>query len=226
METLHIIPNWFLGLNTGFEILFFIFTALIAFYAFRVYKLSDQKESRNFGLAFAFLSLSYLTIIFLNTLFLSIIHGNFRSLDFDDFMGLKNIGVLIYVVSAILGFITLFYTTLRSGSKSLYVTLLTLSLLAIGFSRDQSLMIYFISSLFLIMITLFYFKSYSLTKNKTTYYMALAMAFLFLSNLLMAFVGNYFLPNIYVLSVLLEIASYSLIIFSLTRIIKNGKKKK
>ena len=226
MEPLHIIPAWFLGLNTTFEIIFVIFTALIAFYSFKIYRISRQRESRIFGLSFLFLSLSYASIIVANILFLCILRGGFCTIEIGDIISLKNLFVLLYLSFLVLGFITLFYTTLKSKNTRLYFLLLFLSLTSIFYSADRSLSIYFISSLFLLLIGIHYFKQYSLIKNKNTLYVAIGISLIFISNVLMGFVGNYTLPNLYVISSFLEIAGYIFIVSSLIKVLKNGKKTK
>lgn len=226
MEVLHLIPNWFFGINLGFESLFFIFTAVIAFYSFKVYNLSGQEQSKKFGLAFTSLSLSYLFLVFLNSIFLSIMQGNLRALDLDDLIGIKNLAILFYVVFLLLGFITLFYTVTKLRSEPFFISLVLLSIFALMFSRDMSITIYLLSSLFLLLITFFYFREYHLTKNKNTGAMAFSMLCLLFSNISMSVVGNYFLPNLYVFSRFLEIVAYSIIIISLVKLMNNGKKKK
>lgn len=226
MEALHLIPTWFLGLDLTFEILFCLFTALIAAYSFKIYKISEQKESKNFALAFTFLSLSYLVLIFLNSWFLSIITGNVRILDIDDFIGMKNLLVLSYTTFLILGFVTLFCTTLKAKSPSIFIALVSISLFSIFSTCNKSLIMFAIPSLLLLFITFFYFKEYRETKNNNTLLFGIAMLLLLASNIYMTFVGDYSSSNCYVISRFLEMAAYIIIILDLFSIIKNGKKKK
>ena len=226
MAVLYILPQWFFKLNIIFEIIFFLCTAIIAIYSFKIYKLSEQKQIRNFAFAFSFLSLSYFILSLLNSSFLYIMTGELRVLDFYKFIDIKNIGVSLYIGFFILGFISLLYATLKLKSIRIYIALLVITALAIRFSCFKSLTIYLITSLFLILITFHYFREYIRFKNENTLLVGIAMLFLLISNVLMSFVGNYIQPNLYVISRLIELLAYALIITSLYKIVKNGKKKK
>jgi hypothetical protein len=226
MEVIHLIPAWFVGFHVSFEIIFLIATAIIATYSFKIYRASDQKQSRNFGLAFLLLSLSYLSLIVINCLFLSAINGNLRALDLDDIMGMKDFAVFLYLFFLISGFLTLYYTTLKSKTPATFLLLAILSLASIKYSCDKSISAYLIPVLFLCFVTYHYFKEYSTTKNKNTLILGLAMALLILSNLSMAYVANFFMPNLYVLAHFMELAAYSFIIYTLIKVLKYGKKAK
>jgi hypothetical protein len=152
--------------------------------------------------------------------------GELRVLDFYKFIDIKNIGVSLYIGFFILGFISLLYATLKLKSIRIYIALLVITALAIRFSCFKSLTIYLITSLFLVLISYHYFREYFRFKNENTLLVGIAMLFLLISNVLMSFVGNYIQPNLYVISRLIELLAYALIITSLYKIVKNGKKKK
>jgi hypothetical protein len=226
MEVLHLIPSWFLSFHIAFEIIFLLATAIIASYSFKIYTVSGQKQSRNFAFAFLFLSLSYLALIFINSLFLSAISGNLRSLDLDDIMGLKNMAVFFYLTFSILGFLTFYYTTSKCKSPMTYLLLGLLSLVSIHYSCEKSVLVYLIPVIFLIFISYQYFKEYYNTKNKYTLILGIAASLLLLSNLSLGFTARYFLPNLYVLAHFMELAAYSFIIYTLIKVLNYGKKKK
>jgi len=219
-------PDWFFELNLLFEILFAIFTAAIAYYSIKIYKLSSQEESRNFGWSFGFLSLSYLLLVFLNSAFMSLMASGLRAMEMDSILGLRNFIIVAYLLCFIVGLVTLFYTTLKTKSLRIYALLLALCTAAIYFSCNRSVIIYLVSSILLFFIAYNYLSEYKRNNNKNTLYVGLGMSFLFVSNILMGFVGNYIFYNFYVISRIFEIAAYSTIMFSLIRILNYGKKKK
>jgi hypothetical protein len=226
METFHIIPAGFIGFNILFNIIFALFTAIIAAYSMRIYWLSKEKESKNFGLSFIFLSASYIFLFLLNTIFLSAISGDLRRLDFEDIMGIKNTLVMLYSISFILGFSTLFYTTTKIKSTTLYILLTLLSVIALGFSSDRSLVLYSIASIFLALIVIFYIKVYACNRNNNTLIFGISMFLLLISNIFMILSGDYFMPSAYVIAVLIALAAYGIIFICLLKIINHGKKKK
>ena len=224
MAQLHSIPNWFAGFNIFFEILFLIATALVAFYAFKIYKLSRHNETKLFGISFASLSISYLVLAVVNIFFLSASENNTFALTIRRIIDVKNTAIGLYIVFFIIGFVTLLYTTLKTNRLRIYGILLILTFTAINFSFDKVFMIYFISSLFLLFINYHYFVEYRKKKNTNIFLVLIGMFFLFLSNVI-------FLPQIiyiptYVISHSLELIGYSFIVASLVKVIQNGKKKK
>jgi len=226
METIHLIPNWFVGFHISFEVVFMLATAIIAFYAFKIFKISEQRESRNFGIAFLFLSLSYLTLIILNHLFLSVLSGNLRSLDIDDLIGLKNLALSLYVIFLTLGFLILYHTTSKFKSTPNLILLAALSIMSIKYACEKSILIYFIPATFLLFITYNYFKDYYSNKNKNTLLLSSSMFFLLLSNLSLGSVAKFFQPNLYVLAHFIELIAYGIIIYTLMRVLNYGKKTK
>lgn len=226
MESLHIIPSWFFGYNIFLEVVFAIFTGVVAFYAFKIYRLSYQRESKLFGASFTFLSVSYIIMALINILFLTVSQGNSLALNIERIIDLKNVLVGLFVFSFLLGFVTLFYTTLKIESGRVYSILAILFIISINYSYDKSLTIYFLSSVFLLFINYHYFREYFIKKHKSALLTFLGMTFLLASNLSLILEANYFLPSMYVLSNILELIGYGLIILSLLHVLKNGKKKK
>ncbi len=226
MEILHIMPAWFLNLNLIFELLFFIFAAAIAIYSFRIYALTKQRESKIFGFAFSFLGLSHLALAIVNNLFLSIISGGLRELDFDDIINLRNILVVAYVMFFIIGLISLVYISFKAKSIRTYLILLALSLVSIWFACNKSFVIYLLASIFLLLISGYYLSEYRRNHNVNTLFVFLGFSALAISSIFLAFVADYLLPQAYVSAYFIELIGYSLIISSLIKILKDGKKTK
>lgn len=223
---LHIMPSWFLSANILFEFLFFIFAAAISYYAFSAYKLTNQRESKIFGWSFLFLAISHFALIIINSLFLSITQGGFRTLEFGDLMGIKNFMVASYVFFFILGLITITYMSLKIKSKKTYFLLIFLSIIILFCSMTLSLLIYSLASLLLLFITMYYFSEFIRTRNKNTLFVLIGFFMLLVTNLLLSIVTRYSLPSVYVLAYLTEVVGYTLIILSLINVLNYGKKKK
>lgn len=226
MESLHVIPSWFFGYNIFLEMIFAIFTGVVAFYSFKIYKLYSQRELKLFGTSFTFLSISYITLTLINILFLTLVQNNNFVLNVERIIDIKNILITLFVFSFLLGFVTLFYTTLKIKSGRVYTLLAILFMIAINFSYDKSFMIYLLSSIFLVFINYHYFREYSIKKHKNVLFVLLGMVFLLASNLSLIAEANSFVPEMYVFSNILELIGYSSILLSLVYVLKNGKKKK
>lgn len=226
MEILHIMPSTFLNTNIFFEWIFFIFAIAISYYAFKIYSLTDKRESKIFGWAFSFLAISHLALIVINSLFLSILNGGFRALEFENLIGIKNITISAYIFFLILGLITLFYTSLKIKSTRVYILAVILSMIILFFSLSKSMLIYLLASIFLLFITSYYFSEFIKTKNKNTLLVSIGFLMLLICNFLLALVADYSLSSAYVLAYVFEAIGYVLIILSLVKILYYGKKAK
>jgi hypothetical protein len=226
MESLHIIPSWFLGINILFECLFFIFAAAISAYSVKIYRLANQRESKIFAWAFGFLAVSHLLLLISNSLFLSITQGGMSILAIEDILDFKNFIVWSYVSFFVLGFLTLLYLSLKIKSARVYSLLVALSAIALVASHNLSFLAYSLAAIFLAFISYHYFVEFKRTHNKNTLNVMNGFILLFVSNLLIGLVADYGLPSFYVTANILEIIGYSFIVYSLLNVLKYGEKKK
>ena len=226
MEILHVMPAWFLSTNILFELLFFIFAAAIAFYSLRIYRITRQRESRIFGLAFLSIALSRLALFLVNAFFLTLTKGGLRVLEFEDIMSIKDIAVTAYVSLFIIGLITLVYLSLKIKNPKYYLLLILLSAIALVSGLNKSFLIYSLAFIFLVIISFNYINEFLKTKNKNTFLVALGFILLAISSLLLVIVADYLMPRVYVAAYLLEVLGYVSIFSSLISILKNGKKTK
>ena len=76
-----------------------IITLLVSIYSFRVYRLSGQKKSRTFGLAFLFISISYFIQSFINLAIISELNENVLNLiEFRNLITLDNIAIFFHMI--------------------------------------------------------------------------------------------------------------------------------
>ncbi|MEK6801001.1 MAG: hypothetical protein AABY10_03360 [Nanoarchaeota archaeon] len=225
MERIYILPGWFFGYSIILEFMFFLLAGIVALYAFKVYKLTYRREAKLFGGAFSFLSASYLILCLSNLFFLKI-SGNIREYWIEGVYQIKALFFVLYIVSLVSGLGTLVYATQKEKNNELYFIMIVVSILGVLLSSDKSFMIYFVSSLFLLFVVYHYISLYKLKGNRNTFFVMLGMVFFFVSNLLLMLVDDYFVPNLYALSHVLDILGYVFIFFSLISILQNGKKKK
>jgi hypothetical protein len=224
MAHLYSVPDWFLEINLAFHLVFIIVSALVALYAYRIYKLSGQRELKLFSLSFAFLSLSHLVEVFISIFFLSVSGTDVHPLIIQRIPDVQNISVAFYILFFILGLVTLLYTTLKIKRLRVYTLLIVLTFAAINYSFNKPIMIYLISSLFLLFVNYHYLMEYREKRNCNLFLVFVGITALFLSNLLLLLEPNSILT--YVSSNTIELIGYIFIAFSLLKVIKDGKKKK
>jgi hypothetical protein len=59
-------PQWFLGYDTFFELLFFLITGLIGWYTFRIYQMSKERKFLWFSIGFLAIAGGYLVNAYAN----------------------------------------------------------------------------------------------------------------------------------------------------------------
>ncbi len=228
VESLYFVPAWFFNIDILLGVLFILVTSFVAGYSFKIYKVTRERNFQLFGFAFSLLSLSYLIRIMLN-IFLTTVAQGPRGILLLLF-GLtraSEIIIYIYVLLFVLGYLTLAYTSLRSRSKTVYIMLAALSILAVLVTEYKSLTFYFISSMFLAFISYHYYRRVKDSpKNKNQRKIFYAMLLLLASNLLFMIIGDYQFYYGYIVTETIELVAYGLIATTLFRIINHGKKER
>jgi hypothetical protein len=224
MHQLYLIPNWFFGYDVCLEILFGIVAAFVASYSLKLYKMTKQREIGLFGTSFVLISLSYFTWSLINLFFVKELNETTRVLIIDKINILNIIGIYSHILLFMAGLITLFYITCKTNDYKLYSALLIISTLTILLALDKPLAIYTLSTIILLFITSFYFKSYRQNKNKKTFAIALSFTLLTLANIFMAISNNNY--TTYVITHIAELASFIIILGTMIKTLKHGKKKK
>jgi formate hydrogenlyase subunit 3/multisubunit Na+/H+ antiporter MnhD subunit len=223
MANLYLVPDWFFGFDIIFELAFAIITLIVALYAFKVYRLSEQNQSKLFGWAFIFFSISYFIQSLLNFVIISKL-----SETICDVIKLQSVtilnawGISIHMILLIIGLVTLAYMTLKINNPKAYSLVLLISLFSIILSLNKIYWFYFLSSILLIFIVIHYTQNYLKNKQSKTLLVLMAFLFLLFGHIHFIFAVNHAL--FYVIGHFLELIAYILILINLLLVLKNGKK--
>ena len=221
---IYVVPNWFYGYDIAFEVFFALTTLFVAWYAWKIYKLSEQKESKIFATSFLFISLSYFFWAFLNMFVISQIKGGFRELNMSNVLLLGTFLIYANIIFFISGIALLAYTALKTESQITLYMILAIAYAAIILSSNKFMATYVLASVLLLFVIIHYFNEYRKNKNKITEAILLAFVLLFIGNTEFIFAQqNYF--N-YIICHALELIAYIIILRSLITIVKHGEKKK
>lgn len=224
MEVLYVVPAWFFATSIVLEIIFAAVTLAVAYYSFKVYALSGQRESRLFGISFLIIAISFIIRSALNIFVTTSVNDEVRTLTLGSIMAINNFSVYMYIILMTISLLTLAYTTFKIKSPKIYSLLALISIFALIFSAVKSVAFYVISILLLVYIVVHYYREY--IDNKTTKKLQVLFAFvlLLISNLVfMRAAQNYMY---YVTGHILELAAALLVLLSLISVIKYGQKKK
>lgn len=227
-------PRWFWGIDAIFESIAILATALLAFYAYKLYKFTKKSSHKYFSLSFLMLSLAFLAKVITN-LFLYF-PGLRKTIDFFilRYYILSNtnliyaIGNLAYRFLMLLGLLGIFWVIGKSREKNKLLILLYF-ISAISFiSIFSAITSYFIfelyplfhitAALFLAYISYFYYNNYLKKKKDTTFRIFLSFLLIFLSQLVFIFV----LIDLrtYVIAEFLQLAGYFLLLYEYSLLTK------
>lgn len=219
MANIYLVPKWFFGYDVILELAFAVITLIVGIYAFKIYKLSGQGQSKLFGIAFLFISVSYFIQSFLNFAIISKIDENIcAALKINSVNVLNSIGLYAYALFFITGLLTLAYMTLGVKSAKIYSLSIIIIILSLLFTPNELYLFYFLSSVLLAYIFAHYFVNYLNNKKLNTLLVLIAFAFLLFGNIHFIFSVNH--SMYYVIGHFLELIAYMLILVNLVLVVK------
>jgi|SRR3989344_290392 len=212
------------------EFIFFSITFLVSLYSFKIYKISFKREIKLFAISFLLISLSYLSLIILNTTTIFDV-WNLLIVSNNKFIGNNIFSLIIssfFKYSQILlfssGLLVLTYMTLGIENKKTLFLLFLLVILPLLVRESGISLLYFSSSIMLLFIIVYYINIYRITKQIRMLLILAAFVTLFLGTFNFVFAKSI---NFYFIAAhILTLVAYTLILISLLHAIPHGKKKK
>ena len=221
-------PRWFWGIDAIFEFIAILATALLAFYSFRLYRVTRKASHKYFSLSFLMLALAFFAKVVTNLL---LYFPELRKSTIEAFLlryyllGNTNMvyaaGNLVYRFLMLAGLLGIFWIIGKSREKNKMI-LLVYFISAISFtSIFAAVTSYFTlelypifhitAALFLAYISYFYYRNFIRKRKKTALRIFLSFLFLFLSQLVFIFV----LADMrtYVAAEILQLAGYFLLLY-------------
>ncbi len=224
MATLYLLPNWFFIYSVIFEIIFALITGSVAFYAFKVYLLSKQKESKLFSIGFTFISASYILWAIVNLSLIDKLGDGISSVELGNIISLGMIGVYTHIFLFIIGLLTVAYTNLKTNNAKVYSLLAVLTILALFMTESKGSAYYVLATIFFGYIAATHLTSYIKNRNSKALIILIAFVLLFISHIYFIFAARSYIY--YVIGHSVSLAGYILILLGLILIIKNEQKKK
>jgi len=208
------------GYDVILETLFGVISLLLALMAFRVYSRTDQRQTKLFGIAFSFMSLSYFVQALFNYMIISKTHAAVcASLALPIFAWYNFLGVYTHIILMTIGLVVLTYMTLRVQKVLLLIMMLVVSLVALFFSEEHFLTVFLIlSTVYFVFISIHFVKNYRKNKDKKSLLTALAFLFLLFGSINFMFCtqGEFF----YTLAHVLALVAYMFILWDFYLVLK------
>ena len=224
MTNIYVIPNWFFGYSIFLEVIFGIITLLVAFTAFKIYRISKERELGLLSAGFVLISASYFAWSLINIFLVEELNETTRLLILKNISVLSVIGIYSHILLFMCGLITLFYMTCKVETDRMYSLVIILAVLGVLFAYDKTLAIYSFSSIILAYIAGYYALTYKKKKNRFTRDVFISFSMLFIANIVMLFPSTTY--SIYVIAHFFHLIAFSILLYTLISILKNGQKKK
>jgi hypothetical protein len=222
--------EWFLQYNIALEVVFGSVALMVALFAWRIYKESDQKRLKLFGISFLLISASYFLQAMSNFLaiseleeFINLIEFVPMSAELQSVVLLESIGVYAHMFMMISGLVILVYMTFRKEKQRILYLLLALSMLSVFMSDNIVYMFYLLSSILSAFVLWYYAENYRRGRRSNVLPVFVAFFFLFLGNVCFIFsCCNIFF---YAIGHVFELFAYLFIIWNLRMVLKNDQKR-
>jgi len=219
MATLSFVPEWFFVYGLVFGLAFAIITLAVSLYSFKIYRLSNQKQSKLFGTAFLLFSISYFIQFFLNLAIFSELNERILNLiEFQNLITLNTLSIFVHMILFTFGLVTLIYMILNVKNKWIYSGMMLISVLFLLISANKINFFFILSSLLLIIILIYYFQHSIKHKSSRSVLMIVAFFLLMIGHIHFIFLINHEIE--YVLGSFLELAAYILILVNFLRVLK------
>jgi len=211
MSTIFMSPSWFFGYDILFELFFFIISLVIALYALKVYRATNQKLAKYFGYGFLLVAAAYLIQSISNYLVYSKLNSQICQVaKLSSVATVDAIGTYAYMLLMISGLVVLLFVSLKSDKKRTLWILLLVSAIAIILSKNSMYVFYLLSTIYLTFIAWNFIENY--LKNKKMMTLTVALAFIFLWFGTFHFLISVNHASFYVLGHILEFFAYIMIL--------------
>jgi hypothetical protein len=225
MGNIFITPEWFFGYDIALELIFAVITIFVSFYAWKIFKITEERNLRLFSLAFLFVSLSYITQSVLNFIILTQLQDEVCNFVNIQSVYLLNLfGIYFHAILFLIGLLLLAYIALKIYSLRTFILMFLLVFTSLYFSPQKTFMLYLLSTMLLGFIVYYYVTNYWNNRKPTTLLVTIAMMTLFAGYLYFIFATEN--PFYYVVGHVLELLAYALVLGNLIIILRAGRKQK
>lgn len=214
-----IVNTAYLEINILFEFLFVLATVLIGFHAKRIYNLTKTRKYFLFSSAFWLISIAYTVKLITNILVYSSVLGDSSALGKVTFItSILQYGTVFHMMFMIAAYVMLIGLSFKLENTRIMLLLFLTSFLSILFSSNSNFIFYLLLSLFLVYLTLYFYRNYSEKKSKNALLVFLGFLMILLGQI--SFILAPYYKIAYFLGHLWELSGYSLMFINLVIILR------
>ncbi|MFP4656325.1 MAG: hypothetical protein ACLFNK_01985 [Candidatus Woesearchaeota archaeon] len=225
MHNIFLVPNWFLGYDIIFEIMFVLVTFMVAMFSFKVYGLTRQSKPRIFAIGFMFMSSGYLIQVILNSAFFFHIKNlAFSPQEASLVLTVYSISVYAYTYLMLIGLITLAYMSFNINKIKVHLLISLLVMMVLVSSTNKLLLFYIMSAVISLFIVHHYLSNY--IKNQKGTSLLVLLGFLGMMVAYVLFIFSLDSALFYFIGHAVKLFAYILILINLIHILRKSKKHK
>jgi hypothetical protein len=219
MNSVFLLPKWFLTYGLVFELVFALITLAVAIYAFKVYRLTCERKVKNLSLGFLSIFVSYGIWFLLNF----IAFYQLSIVDLNRIISLINFAAYAHIFFLINGLVLISYATYLKDNLMAALSILLVAIVSFFLASEKALLFYLISALLSIFIASYY--SYIYRKKKKQGILIMIISFFLLSLGTLKLALSTFHTIYPVFGHITLLIAFLLILANLLGVLKNGKKK-
>ena len=172
------VSSWSFTYDIAFELVFAVVSLILALFAFKLYRITDENKSKLFGISFLLISISYMVQFISNLLVITKLNEQIcAAAGLSSVNSVSYFGAYIHFLLMLTGFAVLLYMTFNIKHPEVLLFLLILSIVTLVMSGNEFSTFYLLSTLFLSFITWHFVKNYVRNRQKLTLLVALAFSF-------------------------------------------------
>ena len=216
-------PDFFYGLDAGFELIVMLITLFIAFYSLKSYLITRARPYLYFMLAFLSIAFSYLIRAVIDWLAYTSLIGRMPNVTAAlshviSLPVLHDLGFLAYMFFAFGGFMILLAVYLEITDIWVVAVFLVAAFLMAVLSKSQFLAFHMIMMVMLVFIVIHLMKRYSMNKNFNKFLVLYGFFSLLAAKLF--FVLIFFSPFYYIVGHGLQLFGFLLLLFNMLLVMR------
>ncbi|MBU2615574.1 MAG: hypothetical protein KKC19_00555 [Nanoarchaeota archaeon] len=219
-------PDWFLGKDILIEFFSFVVLLIFSILSIKGYRLKKNKSLLGLGIGFGLIALAKLSSVFTKLVLYydsapvqAVGQAIMTSQVFSSLDIFYYAGFFFYSFLTLMGFFVIYKIPHKKVYGGDYVLILYFIVISSILSKDLFYLFHLTAFLFLVLIVVNYLKIYQKNGFENTLMLIIAFSILALSQLIyiLSKVGMFF-----ALSNIMELISYTILLFLIIRIIKHG----
>ena len=217
-------PEWFISIESWFFIISVLITLAISFYAYKVYKITNNKRYKYMAIGFFAMGVGFLLQLF--TSFIVIEYNRLILYEIFKYVKLNYFytgGLILYAFFVLSCYVILACLASKVSNKRVIISLLLIALLSallIRQARSFTFFYFFSFVLLVVYIVPHMYDNYNTKKSKNSFLVFLSFLLLTMANLVFLGMSSYRAFDLYILGHFISLLAYIILLISFILVLK------